>query len=68
MLKMTVGNFSFIEFMYCIFKHTLVEKSCVYTASSSTSRLEANAGFLRLLMKGIFDPNVLLPFDKKLIS
>ena len=44
MLKMTVGNFSFIEFMYCIFKHTLVEKSCVYTASSNTSRLEAHAG------------------------
>ena len=28
-------------------------------ASSNTSRLEAHAGFLRLLMKGIFDPYVL---------
>ena len=36
-------------------------------ASSNTSRLEAHAGFFRLLMKGIFDPNVLSPFDKKLI-
>ena len=30
MLKMTVGYFSFIEFMYCIFKHTLVEKGYIY--------------------------------------
>ena len=37
-------------------------------ASSNTSRLEAHAGFFRLLMKGIFDPYVLWPFDKKLIS
>ena len=59
MLKMTVGNFSFIEFMYCIFKHTLVEKSYVYTASSNTSRLETHAGFFRLLMKWIFDPYIL---------
>ena len=28
-------------------------------ASSDTSRLEAHAGFFRLLMKGIFDPYVL---------
>ena len=28
-------------------------------ASSNTSRLEAHAGFFRLLMKGIFDPYVL---------
>ena len=27
--------------------------------SSNTSRLEAHAGFFRLLMKGIFDPYVL---------
>ena len=27
-------------------------------ASSKTSRLEARAGFFRLLMKGIFDPYV----------
>jgi hypothetical protein len=37
-------------------------------ASSKTSHLEANAGFFRLLMKGIFDPYVLQPFDTKLIS
>ena len=35
--------------------------------SSNTSRLEANAGFFRLLMKGIFDPYV-KNFEKKLIS
>ena len=31
------------------------------------SRLEAHAGFFRLLMKGIFDPYVLQPFDEKYI-
>ena len=36
-------------------------------ASSSPSRIEAHAGLFRLLMKGIFDPYVLWPFDKKLI-
>ena len=36
--------------------------------SSNTSRLEAHDGFFRLLMKGIFDPYVLPPFDKELIS
>ena len=35
-------------------------------ASSNTSHLEAHAGFFRLFMKGIFDPYVLRPFDKKL--
>ena len=37
-------------------------------ASSNTSCLEAHAGFFRSLMKGIFDPYTLWPFDKKLIS
>ena len=37
-------------------------------ASSNTSRLEAHAGFFRSIMKGILDPYVLWPFDKKLIS
>ena len=32
--------------------------------SSNTSRLEAHAGFFRLLMKGILDPYVLSHFDK----
>ena len=36
-------------------------------ASSSPSRIEAHAGLFRMLMKGIFDPYVLRPFDKKLI-
>ena len=36
-------------------------------ASSNTSCLEAHAGFFRLLMKGIFNPYVLWPFDRKLI-
>ena len=41
---------------------TLVEfQSFIYrkVASSNMSRLEAHAGFFRLLMKGIFDPYVL---------
>ena len=37
-------------------------------ASSNTSHLEAHAGFLSLLMKENFDPYVLGPLDKKLIS
>ena len=37
-------------------------------ASTSSSRIEAHVGLFRLLMKGIFDPYVLWPFDKKLIS
>ena len=36
-------------------------------ASTSPSRIEAHAGFFGSLMKGIFDPYVLCPFDKKLI-
>ena len=43
---------------------------CTYrkVASSNTYRLEAHAGFFRLLIKVIFDPYVPRPFDKKLIS
>ena len=37
-------------------------------ASSTTSHFEAHAGFSRSLMKEIFDPYVLWPFDKKMIS
>ena len=37
-------------------------------ASSNISRLEAHTGFFRLRIKGIFDPYVLRPFNKKLIS
>ena len=36
-------------------------------ASRSTSRLVTCLGLFRLLMKGIFSPYVLWPFDKKLI-
>ena len=36
-------------------------------ASSSPSRIEAHAGLFRLLMKEIFGPYVLWPFEKKLI-
>ena len=36
-------------------------------ANSNTSRLEAHEGFFRLLVKGIFHPYVLSPFDKRLI-
>ena len=48
--------------------HGNVDISYRKIASSNTSRLEAHAGFFRLLKKGIFDPYVLSPFDKKLIS
>ena len=37
-------------------------------ASCKTSCLEAHADSFRLLMKGIFNPYVLWPFNKKLIS
>ena len=48
-------------------KGTYVVKKCqkcpknayCKVASFNTSRLEAHAGFFRLLMKGIFDPYVL---------
>jgi len=37
-------------------------------ASTSPSRIEAHAGLFKLLMNKIFDPYLLWPFDKKLIS
>ena len=48
----------------------LTDVNIIYckVASSNKSRLEAHAGFFRLPMKGIFDPYVLWPFSKKLIS
>ena len=36
-----------------------------YTTYQHWSRLEAHAGVFKKLMKGIFDPYVLWPFDKK---
>ena len=50
------------------FKRAQGKGNCRKLASSNTSCLEAHAGFYRLLMKGIFDPEVLWPFEKKLIS
>ena len=40
-------------------------KNMIYlkVTSSNTSCLEAHAGFFRFLMKGIFDPYVLWPFN-----
>ena len=49
-------------------KPNLLKEAYRKVASSNTSHLEAHAGFFRLLMKGIFDPYVLWPFDKKWIS
>ena len=53
-----------VELSYCKIDYINYGK----VASSNTSCLEAHAGFFRLLMNGIFDPYVLWPFDKKLIS
>ena len=41
-------------------KNLLLQEARDYrkVASSNTSRLEAQTGFFRLLMKGIFDPYV----------
>ena len=52
------------------FSHVLdSELQVLYTvASSNMSCLEAHVGFFRLLMKGIFDPYALWPFEKKEIS
>ena len=51
---------------FTYYKEKIQQKSSYETkfafhkvASSNTSRLEAHAGFFRLLMKGIFDPYVL---------
>ena len=42
--------------------------STVKSQVFNTSHVEAHAGFFRCLMKGIFDPFVSWPSDKKLIS
>ena len=51
-------------------KYYIAKISFTYrkVTSSNRYRLEAHAGFFRLPMKGIFDPYVLCPLDKKLIS
>ena len=47
-----------------------VRKTVTYrkVVSSNTSRLEAHTAIFWLLMKGMFDLYVMLPFDKELIS
>ena len=47
-----------------ILKLAMVKRLYRKILSSNTSRLEAHVGFFRLLMKGIFGPYVLWPFDK----
>jgi hypothetical protein len=48
--------------------HFIIQTNKPKVASSNKSCLEAHAGFFRLLMKRIFDPYVLWPFEKKKIS
>ena len=65
----------FSSLVYGVFIHQYLERSPYFNsnsyrnvASSDTSCLEAHAGFFKLLMNGTFDPYILLPFEKKLIS
>ena len=51
-----------------LLNQVILENAYRKIACSKTSRLEGHAGFFRLLRKGIFDPYVMWPFDKKLIS
>ena len=61
------GNDTYISLKITSKTAVIIDQSSYRkVASSNTSRLEAHAGFCRLLVKGIFDPYV--PFDKKLIS
>ena len=62
-IVLVFANISYILFyLYNYFYLTYYK-----IVSSNTSCLEAHVGFFRLLMKGIFGPNVLWPFEKKLI-
>ena len=54
----SVGEISNVKTLYSIIVIPLQLTYCK-VESSNTSRLEAHAGFFRLLMKGIFDPYVL---------
>ena len=49
----------FIHTLTLLYKQRFISNTYRKVASSDTSRLEAHAGFFRLLMKGIFDPSVL---------
>ena len=58
---------------YVVSVKSTVKISSIFVAflenmNFNTSHLEAHTGFFRLLIKGIFNPYVLWPFDKKLIS
>ena len=46
----------------------MLKRTYPKVASSNTSRLEPHPDFYRLVMKGIFDANVLLHIVKKFIS
>ena len=54
-------EWSLVLFMLCILLPYSMNSIYPKVASSNTFRLEAHAGFFRLLMKGIFDPYVLFP-------
>ena len=67
MRKKILGDYRYLrkkKFISILKIHTLRYH---IVASTSPSRTEAHAGLFRSLMKGIFDPYVLWPFDKKLI-
>ena len=66
--KSNFGTFWHLPTNYTISQNSTIYYGYRRVASSNSSCLEAHAGFFRLLMKGIFDPYVLWPFDKKLIS
>ena len=62
-------------FLFCMLIHySFIRDQRVYdlnyctVASTSPSCFEAHVGLFKLLMKGIFNPYVLRPLDKKLTS
>ena len=69
MNKKTHHITKYIAILFGKSKHQIIVQECQQeicefsnyrkVASSNTSCLEAHAGFFRLLMKGIFDPNAL---------
>ena len=62
-MKLRIVSFIVWDNSKCTAKCKCTRKN----ASSNTFCLEAHLSFFRLLMKGIFCPYVLWPFDKKLI-
>ena len=65
LLKFKIDSMIFFVFQFEFFSVSLVfrdgnlKNTYRKVASSNTSRLEAHAGYFKLLMKGIFDPYVL---------